>query len=152
NWAVVAPSPLAYRPGVNQVPRELTRADMDRIRGEFVRSAEMAARAGFDLLELHCAHGYLLSSFISPVTNRRTDAYGGSLPGRLRFPLEVFAAVRDVWPQARPISVRISATDWVDGGLTGDDAVAVATAFAEAGADAIDVSTGQVTPQEKPAF
>jgi anthraniloyl-CoA monooxygenase len=152
NWEVVAPSPLPYRPGVNQVPRELTRAEMDGIREEFVRSAEMAARAGFDLLELHCAHGYLLSSFISPVTNRRTDAYGGSLPARLRYPLEVFAAVRDAWPRARPISVRISATDWVDGGITGEDAVAIAAAFADAGADAIDVSTGQVTPGEKPAF
>jgi anthraniloyl-CoA monooxygenase len=152
NWEVVAPSPLPYRPGVNQVPRELTRADMDGIRAEFVRAAEMAARAGFDLLELHCAHGYLLSSFISPVTNRRTDAYGGSLPNRLRYPLEVFDAVRAVWPHDRPVSVRISATDWTTGGITGDDAVEIAAAFAAAGADAVDVSTGQVTPDERPEY
>jgi anthraniloyl-CoA monooxygenase len=152
NWPVVAPSPLPYQPGVNQVPRELTRADMDEIRDQFVRAAEMAARAGFDLLELHCAHGYLLSSFISPVTNRRTDSYGGSLQGRLRYPLEVFRAIRDVWPSDRPISVRISATDWVKGGITGENAVEIASAFADAGADAIDVSTGQVTPEERPAY
>ncbi|SCL36484.1 anthraniloyl-CoA monooxygenase [Micromonospora rhizosphaerae] len=152
NWELVAPSPLPYRPGVNQVPRELTRADMDEIREQFVQAAQMAARAGFDLLELHCAHGYLLSSFISPITNHRTDSYGRSLEGRLRYPLEVFRAIRDVWPQDRPISVRISATDWVSGGITGEDAVAIASAFADAGADAIDVSTGQVTPEEKPAF
>ncbi|GAA1030972.1 bifunctional salicylyl-CoA 5-hydroxylase/oxidoreductase [Virgisporangium ochraceum] len=152
NWEVVAPSPLPYRPGVNQVPRELTRAEMDGIRDEFVRSAEMAARAGFDLLELHCAHGYLLSSFISPVTNRRTDPYGGPLENRLRYPLEVFHAVRAVWPHDRPISVRISATDWAEGGITGDDAVEIAAAFAGAGADAVDVSTGQVTPDERPEY
>jgi anthraniloyl-CoA monooxygenase len=152
NWEVVAPSPLPYRPGVNQVPRELTRADMDDIRAEFVRAAAMAARAGFDLLELHCAHGYLMSSFISPVTNRRTDSHGGSLSNRLRYPLEVFDAVRAVWPHDRPISVRISATDWTKGGITGDDAVEIAAAFAAAGADAVDVSTGQVTPDEQPEY
>ncbi|CAM3906252.1 bifunctional salicylyl-CoA 5-hydroxylase/oxidoreductase [Nocardiopsis rhodophaea] len=152
NWRVVAPSPLPYRPGVNQVPHELTPAELDAIRDEFAASARAADRAGFDLLELHCAHGYLLSSFISPLTNRRTDAYGGDLAGRLRFPLEVFAAVRAVWPGDRPMTVRISATDWVDGGTTADDAVAIARAFADAGADAIDVSTGQVTPDEEPAY
>ncbi|HZB29879.1 MAG TPA: bifunctional salicylyl-CoA 5-hydroxylase/oxidoreductase [Streptosporangiaceae bacterium] len=152
NWPVVAPSPIPYQAGVNQVPRELTRAEMDQIREEFVRAAAMGDRAGFDLLELHCAHGYLLSSFISPVTNRRTDGYGGSLANRLRYPLEVFRAIRTVWPDHKPMTVRISATDWVDGGITGDDAVDIAQAFHAAGAAAIDVSTGQVTPDERPAF
>ncbi|HEX6468826.1 MAG TPA: bifunctional salicylyl-CoA 5-hydroxylase/oxidoreductase [Streptosporangiaceae bacterium] len=152
NWEVVAPSPIPYRGGVNQVPRALSRAEMDGIRDEFARAATMADRAGFDLLELHCAHGYLLSSFISPVTNHRTDGYGGSLANRLRYPLEVFHAVRAVWPAHKPVSVRISATDWVQGGITGDDAVEIARAFQAAGADAIDVSTGQVTPDERPAF
>ena len=152
NWEVVAPSALPYRPGVNQVPRELTTAEMERITEEFVDSARRAAAAGFDLLELHCAHGYLLSSFISPLTNRRTDAYGGSLENRLRYPLEVFCAVRSVWPDHLPMTVRISATDWVDGGINVEDSVAIAAAFARCGADALDVSTGQVTPEERPAF
>ncbi len=152
NWEVVAPSPVAYREGVNQRPRELTRAEMDAIRDEFVESARRGAEAGFDLLELHCAHGYLLSAFLSPVTNRRTDDYGGDVEGRLRYPLEVFTAVRAVWPADRPMTVRISATDWVDDGQTLDDALAVAEAFAAAGAAAIDVSTGQVTARERPAF
>ena len=152
NWEIVAPSPLPYFPGVSQVPRELTVADLERIKGEFVDAARRADAAGFDLLELHCAHGYLLSSFISPVTNRRTDEYGGNLEGRLRYPLEVFAAMRKVWPEAKPMTVRISATDWVEGGITADDAVLVAEAFAAAGAAAIDVSSGQVTPDEAPAF
>ncbi|HJP72930.1 MAG TPA: bifunctional salicylyl-CoA 5-hydroxylase/oxidoreductase [Pseudonocardiaceae bacterium] len=152
NWEIVAPSPLPYRPGVNQIPRELSVADLAEIRDQFVAAARRAADAGFDLLELHCAHGYLLSSFISPITNRRTDDYGGSLANRLRFPLDVFAALRDVWPAARPMSVRISATDWCDGGITADDAVTIAQAFEKAGADLVDVSTGQVDPAEKPAF
>lgn len=152
NWEVVAPSALAYREGVNQVPRELTREDLDWIKGEFVGAAHRAEAAGFDLIELHAAHGYLLSSFISPVTNQRTDGYGGDLTDRLRYPLEVFAAMREVWPAHKPMSVRISATDWVDGGIDGDDAVAIAAAFKHAGADIIDVSTGQVTPDEQPAF
>jgi anthraniloyl-CoA monooxygenase len=152
NWEVVGPSPLPYRPGVNQVPRELTRADLAEIRQQFVDAARRADAAGFDLLELHCAHGYLLSSFISPICNRRTDAYGGDLHARLRYPLEVFAAIREVWPAAKPMTVRISATDWVAGGITGDDAVTIAAAFQGAGAAAIDVSTGQVTPDENPAF
>ena len=151
NWEVVGPSPLPYSPR-NQVPRELTRSDLAEIREQFVRSAEMGARAGFDLLELHCAHGYLLSSFISPVTNQRDDEYGGSLAARLRYPLEVFDACRAVWPADRPMSVRISATDWVEGGIDEDDAVEIARAFAEHGVDAIDVSTGQVTPAERPAY
>ncbi len=152
NWPVVAPSPLPYKPGVNQVPRELTVEEMAEIRDEFVRSAQMGVRAGFDLLELHCAHGYLLSSFISPVTNQRTDGYGGSLENRMRFPLEVFDAVRAVWPEDKPITLRISATDWVEGGIDADDAVEIARAFRDHGADALDVSTGQVTPTERPAF
>ncbi|MFE3883459.1 bifunctional salicylyl-CoA 5-hydroxylase/oxidoreductase [Streptomyces lydicus] len=152
NWPLVAPSALPYRAGVNQVPHALTGTGLDTVREQFVRSAGSAARAGFDLLELHCAHGYLLSGFLSPLTNHRTDAYGGDLAGRLRFPLEVFDAVRAVWPAGRPMTVRISATDWADGGTTGDDAVAIARAFAEHGADAIDVSTGQVVPDERPDF
>jgi anthraniloyl-CoA monooxygenase len=143
---------MPYKPGVNQVPRELTRTDLAEIQQQFVEAARRADAAGFDLIELHCAHGYLLSSFISPVTNQRTDEYGGDLPARLRYPLQVFAAVRAVWPAAKPMIVRISATDWVEGGITGDDAVTVAAAFKAAGAAAIDVSTGQVTPEEDPAF
>ena len=152
NWPVVAPSALAYREGVNQVPQELTLADLAEIMQQFVGAARRADAAGFDLVELHCAHGYLLSSFISPVTNRRDDEYGGTPAGRLRFPLEVFAAMREAWPAAKPMSVRISATDWVDGGVTPADSVAIARAFSDAGADAIDVSSGQVTPDERPAY
>jgi anthraniloyl-CoA monooxygenase len=152
NWEVVAPSPLAYQPGINQVPRELTRADMVEIKQQFVDAARRADEAGFDLLELHCAHGYLFSSFISPVTNLRTDEYGGDLRRRLRYPLEVFGAMRVVWPAHKPMTVRISATDWVAGGITDEDAVTIATEFKAAGAAAIDVSSGQVTPDETPAF
>lgn len=152
NWPLVAPSALPYRPGVNQTPHALAESELALIREQFVCAATSAARAGFDLLELHCAHGYLLSGFLSPLTNHRTDAYGGDLTGRLRFPLEVFDAVRAVWPAGRPMTVRISATDWADGGTTAADAVAMAEAFAEHGADAIDVSTGQVVPDERPDF
>ncbi|WP_460458779.1 bifunctional salicylyl-CoA 5-hydroxylase/oxidoreductase [Angustibacter peucedani] len=152
NWPVVAPSPLPYRPGVNQVPAELTRADLDEITDQFVAAARRGVAAGFDLLELHCAHGYLLSSFISPLTNHRTDEYGGDLAARLRYPLEVFSALREVWPDDQPMTVRISATDWVEGGHDVEDGVEVARAFAAAGADAVDVSTGQVSPEERPAF
>ncbi|MEV8532025.1 bifunctional salicylyl-CoA 5-hydroxylase/oxidoreductase [Streptomyces sp. NPDC051211] len=152
NWPVVAASPLPYRPGANQIPHALTEPELGRIRTQFTTAATRAARCGFDLLELHCAHGYLLSGFLSPLTNHRTDAYGGSLEGRLRFPLEVFDAVREVWPDDRPMTVRISATDWAEGGTTEEDAVAIAAAFAEHGADAIDVSTGQVVPDETPEY
>ncbi|MGH3500713.1 MAG: bifunctional salicylyl-CoA 5-hydroxylase/oxidoreductase [Nocardioidaceae bacterium] len=152
NWEVVGPSPLPYQPGVNQVPRELTVAEMMEIKQQFVDSTLRAEEAGFDLVELHCAHGYLLSSFISPVTNQRVDEYGGSLANRLRYPLEVYAAMREVWPSGKPLTVRISATDWVEGGVDTDDAVEIARAFASAGADVIDVSTGQVTPDEQPAY
>ncbi|MET8563261.1 bifunctional salicylyl-CoA 5-hydroxylase/oxidoreductase [Streptomyces flaveolus] len=151
NWPVVAPSPLPYRPG-GQIPRQLSRAQLTDIREQFAAAAWRAARAGFDLLELHCAHGYLLSGFLSPLTNHRTDAYGGSPQKRLRFPLEVFDAVREVWPAERPMTVRISATDWAEGGTTAEDAVEIARAFAAHGADAIDVSTGQVVAEERPEF
>jgi anthraniloyl-CoA monooxygenase len=151
NWPVVGPSPLAYS-SAGQVPHELDVADMRTIRDEFVACACRATDAGFDLMELHCAHGYLLSSFLSPLTNHRTDEYGGTLAGRLRYPLEVFDAVRAVWPASKPMSVRISATDWYPGGTDADDAVAIAAAFAAHGADAIDVSTGQVVKEEQPAF
>jgi anthraniloyl-CoA monooxygenase len=151
NWPVMAPSPLPYGP-TNQVPREMTRADMDRVTSEFVSAAKMGELAGFDMLEVHAAHGYLLSSFITPVSNRRTDEYGGSLANRVRWPLEVFAAMRAIWPAAKPMSVRISATDWIDGGITGADAVEIARAFKNAGADLIHVSTGQTTPDAKPVY
>ncbi|WP_190217173.1 bifunctional salicylyl-CoA 5-hydroxylase/oxidoreductase [Streptomyces griseosporeus] len=151
NWPLVAASPLPYKPG-SQTPRQLTRAQLTDIREQFTAAAWRAARAGFDLLELHCAHGYLLSGFLSPLTNHRTDAYGGSLERRLRFPLEVFDAVRAVWPEERPMTVRISATDWAEGGTTAEEAVAIARAFAAHGADAVDVSTGQVVADERPEF
>ncbi|MGP4007776.1 bifunctional salicylyl-CoA 5-hydroxylase/oxidoreductase [Streptomyces sp. 4N124] len=151
NWPLVAASPMPYKPE-SQTPRELTRAQLTDIREQFTAAAWRAARAGFDLLELHCAHGYLLSGFLSPLTNHRTDAYGGTLAQRLRFPLEVFDAVRGVWPEERPMTVRISATDWAEGGTSGEEAVAIARAFAAHGADAIDVSTGQVVAEERPEF
>jgi anthraniloyl-CoA monooxygenase len=151
NWEVLAPSPIPYS-AANQVPRELSTDDMAEIREQFVRAAVAGDRAGFDLLELHCAHGYLLSSFISPISNQRSDEYGGSPANRLRFPLEVFDAVRAAWPAHKPMTVRISATDWYPGGIDADDAVEIARAFAAHGADAIDVSTGQVTKDERPAF
>ncbi|MFF6878210.1 bifunctional salicylyl-CoA 5-hydroxylase/oxidoreductase [Streptomyces sp. NPDC012474] len=151
NWPLVAASALPYK-GFSQTPRELSRAQLTDIREQFAAAAVRAARAGFDLLELHCAHGYLLSGFLSPLTNRRTDAYGGSLEKRLRFPLEVFDAVRNVWPGERPMTVRISATDWAQGGTSAEDAVEIARAFAAHGVDAIDVSTGQVVAGEQPEF
>jgi len=151
DWPLIAPSALAWSPK-NALPRPLTCADMDRVRGEFVQAAQRAAGCGFDLLELHCAHGYLLSAFISPLTNRRSDEYGGALQNRLRFPLEVFRAIRAVWPGERPMSVRISAVDWAPGGNTPDDAVAIARAFKQAGADLIDVSTGQTSTAARPVY
>ncbi|HEY8981869.1 MAG TPA: bifunctional salicylyl-CoA 5-hydroxylase/oxidoreductase [Streptomyces sp.] len=151
NWPVVAASPLPYRPG-SQVPRELTHPELAAIRDQFTEATRRAARAGFDLLELHCAHGYLLSGFLSPLTNHRTDAYGGPLVNRLRFPLEVLDAVRAAWPAELPLTVRISATDWAPGGTTEEDAVEIARAFTAHGADAIDVSTGQVVSDETPDF
>jgi anthraniloyl-CoA monooxygenase len=131
----------------------MTRADMDTVRDEFVRAAIMAGRAGFDLIELHWAHGYLLSAFISPLTNRRSDGYGGSLENRLRFPLEIYHAVRAVWPDALPISVRISANDWVgDEGITPEDAVGIARALGDAGVDIINVSAGQTSIRAQPVY
>jgi len=150
-WEVCGPSPVPYGPG-SPVPRELTRADMDRRVAEFTAAARRGADAGFDLLELHCAHGYLLSSFLSPVANKRADSYGGSLENRLRFPLEVFDAVRAAWPSGKPVTVRISASDWVPDGNDEHDAVEIARAFIAHGADGIDVSSGQVTKEERPAF
>ncbi|HYP69455.1 MAG TPA: bifunctional salicylyl-CoA 5-hydroxylase/oxidoreductase [Variovorax sp.] len=152
NWPLLSASPQQYLDGVSDWSRAMTREDMARVKEDFVRSARYAAQAGFDWLELHCAHGYLLSSFISPLTNHRTDEYGGSLANRLRYPLEVFHAVREVWPQHLPMSVRISAHDWVEGGITPDDAVEIARAFKDAGADLIDCSSGQVSKKEQPVF
>jgi anthraniloyl-CoA monooxygenase len=151
NWPLVSASAIPYSP-INQTPREMTRADMDRVRDEFVAATKRAAAAGFDLLEVHAAHGYLLSSFLSPVSNKRQDEYGGGLDNRLRFPIEVFDAVRAAWPEQRPLTVRLSATDWIDGGNTVDDAVAIAEAFIAHGADAIDVSSGQIAAEETPKF
>ncbi|WP_405713085.1 bifunctional salicylyl-CoA 5-hydroxylase/oxidoreductase [Streptomyces xanthophaeus] len=152
NWPLVAASALPYRPGVSALPRAATSADLEAIRSDFAAAAVRAAACGFDLLELHCAHGYLLSGFLSPLTNHRTDAYGGSLENRLRFPLEVFDAVRAVWPEDRPMTVRLSATDWAPGGTSPEEAVRIAAAFAAHGADAVDVSTGQVVADETPEY
>ena len=151
NWEVMGPSSLPHRPTM-QKPRAMSRSDMERVRDQFARSTELAIACGFDMVELHCAHGYLLSSFITPLANQRDDEYGGSLENRLRFPLEVFAAMRAVWPRERPMSVRISATDWVDGGVTGEESVDIARAFMDAGADIIHVSTGQTSPDARPVY
>ena len=151
-WPLVAPSEIQYLEGISQVARAMTNEDMDRVKGEFVRATELGQRAGFDWLELHCAHGYLLSAFLSPLTNHRTDGYGGDVERRVRYPVEVFRAMREWWPSHKPMSVRISAHDWFPGGNTDDDAVAIARAFREAGADMIDVSAGQVVKAEKPVF
>ena len=150
-WPIISASPLPYFPN-STVPREMTRADMDQVIADYVAATRRGHRAGFDMVEMHAAHGYLLASFISPLTNLRSDEYGGALDNRLRFPLEVFRAMRAAWPDEKPMSVRISATDWVDGGLTGDDAVEVARAFADAGCDLIDVSTGQTVADAQPVF
>ena len=152
NWEVVAPSPVPWSAD-NQTPREMTRADMNKVRNDFVRAAEMANRAGFDWLELHYAHGYLMSAFITPLTNKRTDDYGGSIENRMRFPLEVFRAVRAVWPDDKPISVRISANDWAGAdGVMPHDAVAISRMLVEAGVDIIDVSAGQTSTRSKPVY
>ena len=151
NWPLIAPSPIAYRPH-NQTPRAMTRADMDQVAADFVRATGMAEAAGFDLLELHLAHGYLLASFISPLTNRRTDEYGGDLDSRMRYPLEIVSRVRAAWPSGKPLSVRISATDWAPGGVEAHDAVEVARMVVAAGADIVDVSAGQTVPEAKPVY
>ncbi|MES2786528.1 MAG: bifunctional salicylyl-CoA 5-hydroxylase/oxidoreductase, partial [Pseudomonadota bacterium] len=152
NWPLISASPQQFVDGVSDWSRAMTRQDMDRVTADFVRSTQLAAQAGFDWLELHCAHGYLLSSFISPLTNQRTDEYGGSLENRVRYPLEVFAAMRAVWPGHLPMSVRISAHDWVEGGITPDDAVEIAKLFKAQGADMIDCSSGQVSKRQKPVY
>ncbi|HEX5131850.1 MAG TPA: bifunctional salicylyl-CoA 5-hydroxylase/oxidoreductase [Candidatus Krumholzibacteria bacterium] len=151
NWPLIAPSPMAWTAG-HAVPRAMTPDDMRRVCDEFVAAAKRGIEAGFDALELHCAHGYLLSSFISPVTNRRDDPYGGALANRMRFPLEVLAAVRSVWPAGKPLGMRISATDWVAGGIAIEDSVEIARMVRAAGADFIDVSAGQVTPDQRPVY
>jgi anthraniloyl-CoA monooxygenase len=151
NWPLIAASAVPYGPR-NQIPRAMTRADMDRVLADFVRAATWGDECGFDWLELHCAHGYLLSSFLCPLTNLRSDEYGGSLENRCRYPLEVFRALRAVWPAQKPMSVRISAHDWAPGGNTPDDAVVIARLFKEAGADLIDVSSGQTTRAARPVY
>jgi anthraniloyl-CoA monooxygenase len=146
-WEIIAPSPLAFAKG-RQVPREMTRGDMGKVRDAFVRATQMADAAGFDMIELHFAHGYLLSSFISPLTNQRRDGYGGSLANRMRFPLEVFAAVRAAWPAGKPISTRISAIDWAKGGTTIEDAFEIARLLHGAGNDILAVSSGGVVSEQ----
>ena len=152
NWPIVSASPTPYYPGVSSVPTELDEAGMQRITAEFVESAKRAEAAGFDMLELHCAHGYLLASFLSPLTNQRTDAYGGTAENRAKFPIEVFEEIRNVWPKHKPISVRISAWDWAEGGVTWRDIHVTASAFKAAGADIINVSSGQTVPHQKPVY
>jgi anthraniloyl-CoA monooxygenase len=152
NWEIIAPSAVPYST-MNQIPRAMTPIDMDKVRGDYVAAAKRAVRAGFDMLELHCAHGYLLSAFITPLMNHRRDEFGGSLKNRLRFPLAVFHAVREIWPQSKPMSVRISASDWRgEAGITPDEAVFIGQAFVEAGADIIDVSAGQTSPDAEPIY
>jgi anthraniloyl-CoA monooxygenase len=150
-WDIVAPSPLPYLDH-SAVPREATIEVMDKIVDDFVNSVNNAERAGFDMIELHLAHGYLLSSFISPVTNKRQDEYGGDVEGRMKFPLRVLQAAREAWPAEKPISARISATDWIEGGLTEEDMLAVAAMLKDAKLDVINVSTGQVTRDEDPIY
>ena len=152
NWPIVSASPIPWLENLSQVPMELDRAGMDRITADFVQGAERAARANFDMVELHCAHGYLLASFLSPLTNQRTDEYGGSLESRLRYPLEVFSAMRAVWPAERPMAVRVSGTDWKEGGLTEGDLIGISEAFRDAGCDLIDVSAGQTVPDQEPVY
>jgi len=151
NWPIISASPLPYFP-YSQVPKEMTRADMDQVVEDYVRAAKLSIQAGFDLLEIHMAHGYLLASFISPITNRREDAYGGPLENRMRYPLEVFDQVRAVWPEEKPMSVRISAVDWVPGGIGPADSVEVARMLKAHGCDIVDVSAGQTVPDQKPVY
>lgn len=151
NWDLIAPSALPWSER-NATPRAMTRADMDRVKADFVRATLMGSEADFDMLELHCGHGYLLSSFLTPISNRRDDEYGGCIENRLRYPLEVFEAMRAAWPKQKPMSVRISATDWCEDGLSDEDSIAIARAFGRAGADLIDVSAGQTTPLARPVY
>ena len=150
-WPLISASARPHKAG-SQMPRAMTRADMDRVTADFARSATLAAEAGADWLELHCAHGYLLSSFLSPLTNHRADEYGGDHENRARYPLKVFRAIRAAWPADKPISVRLSCHDWAEGGTMPEDAAIYAALFKDAGADLIDCSSGQVTPDEKPVF
>jgi len=152
NWPVLSASPLPYLEGVSQVPREMNRKDMDKVVADFRKSTVFAEQAGFDMLELHMAHGYLLASFISPLTNQRKDEYGGSIENRMRFPLEVWNACRNAWPEKKPMSVRISATDWAPGGLSGEDLMAAVRMLKAAGCDMIDCSTGQTVPYQRPVY
>ncbi|MEQ1932092.1 MAG: bifunctional salicylyl-CoA 5-hydroxylase/oxidoreductase, partial [Parvularculaceae bacterium] len=152
NWPLYSASPLRFIEGVSDIPAEMTRADMDRIAGDFVASTIRGARAGFDMIELHCAHGYLLASFLSPLTNRRTDQYGGDAARRIRFPLEVFEEMRAAFPAERPMSVRLSCSDWAPGGVTQDDILSYARAFKAAGADVIHASSGQTVKWQKPVY
>ena len=151
NWPTIAASAIPYRPE-NATPRAMDRADMDKVKAQFVAATEMANRAGADMIEMHAAHGYLLATFISPITNHRTDDYGGALENRMRYPLEVLKAMRAAFPATKPMSVRISAHDWIDGGVTPSEAVEVARMFHAAGADIIDVSSGQTDPAEQPIY
>ena len=151
NWELISASPVPYLSN-GAIPREMTAADMARVLADFVSAAERGAAAGFDVLELHCAHGYLLSSFLSPLTNRRGDAYGGDHAARARYPLEVFRAVRAVWPTDRPMFVRLSCHDWADGGTTPEDAAIFAGLFKQAGADLVDCSSGQVWSDDHPVY
>jgi anthraniloyl-CoA monooxygenase len=152
NWETIAPSPIPYYDGISTPPRAMTRADMDAVLADFLRSTRHGAGAGFDMLELHMAHGYLLASFLSPLTNRREDEYGGPLVNRLRFPLELLAAVRRIWPADRPLSVRLSSSDWADGGLREEELLDIARAMKSAGADILDLSSGQTVPWQKPVY
>ncbi len=152
NWETVAPSTIPYYEGISAPPRAMTRADMDAVLADFLRATRHGAEAGFDMLELHMAHGYLLASFLSPLTNRRADEYGGPLANRLRFPLELLAAVRKIWPADKPLSVRLSASDWADGGLREEELLDIARAMKAAGADILDLSSGQTVPWQKPVY
>ena len=152
NWALLSASAIPWSDD-SDTPREITRAEMDEIREQFVASTRMADRAGFDMIELHAAHGYLISSFISPLSNTRTDEYGGSLDNRMRYPLEVFRAMREAWPVEKPMAVRISANDWAgDDGVTPVDAVEIARQFASVGVDIVDVSAGQTSSDASPVY
>ena len=151
NWPIMSASPIPYYPD-SQVPKEMDRGDMDSVKADYVRATKMADDAGFDLLEVHMAHGYLLASFISPLTNRRTDSYGGTRENRMRFPLEILEAVRAAWPKHKPLSVRISATDWLPEGIQDDDVLVLAKALKERGTDIVDVSAGMTSPESRPRF
>jgi anthraniloyl-CoA monooxygenase len=151
NWPLISASAMPYMAN-GQLPRAMTRADMDEVKADFVAAAKRGIEVGFDILELHCAHGYLLSSFLSPLTNRRNDEYGGSHENNARFPLEIFRAIREIWPERKPISVRLSCHDWTEGGNTPADAAIYAKMFKDAGADLVDCSSGQVSKEEKPVY